>query len=178
MAKTRAHGFKFKIYQLTETQGVSDVRGFIEDLMNSGWRMIYLKRQNVVRLAISGLVREHTGIAHRIGDNGARASLPRLHIDPQRLMASVEAIQQRHQREERTIADLPVCRVVYDDDLLREEAQQRTCERIFDWLGLEQAPIRCDLKPTSPKKLSDMIENYDDIVQALAGTPEERFIDA
>lgn len=178
MAKTRAHGFKFKIYQLTETQGIVDVRGFIDDLLGSGWHMIYLKRRNVVRLAVSGLVREHTGVAHRVGVAGETAAPLRLRIDPERLLASIEAIKGRQAKEEETIRGLPVCRVVYDDDLLLEEAQQRTADRVVAWLGLEPAKIRVDLVPTSPRRLGDMVENYDEIVNALAKTPEAEYVDA
>jgi hypothetical protein len=177
MAKTRAHGFTFKIYQLTDTQGVSDVRGFVEGLMNSGWSMIYLKRRNVVRLAASGFVRAHTGVAHRIVSDGKKAPLPRICIEPERFLASVDAIKRRQALEEATIEGLPVCRVVYDDDLLHQADQQSTGDRIVDWLGLQRAPLRVDLTPTSSKQLADMLENYGEIEKVLAGTPEAEFLD-
>jgi hypothetical protein len=177
MAKTRAHGFKFKIYQLTDIQGVSDVRAFVGDLSSSGWSMIYLKRRNVVRLAVSGFVRAHTGVAHRLGPDGKKGPLPRIAIHPERLLASVASIRERQAREEATIEGLPVCRVVYDDDLLREEDQQRTGERIVAWLGLEPARLRVDLTRTSSRKLADMVENFDEIARVLEDTGDAALLD-
>lgn len=178
MCPTVAHGFKVKIYQLTDAQGVTDVRGFIDELHDDGWKLIYLHRKNVVRHAISGIVREHTGQAHRIGAKEAAQKYPRIIIDPQNLEQRVRGIRETLETEEQTIAGLPFERVTYDDDLMTEEAQQRTGARLVEWLGLRAAPVRCDVKPSTPRKLVDLVENYDELVRAFEGTPEAQFLES
>ena len=46
-------GFKVKIYQLVEIQNIKDPREFIMEFYNRGWKIISLKRENLLRHVIS-----------------------------------------------------------------------------------------------------------------------------
>ena len=175
LASTRAHGFKFKLYQLTERQRIADVSGFLRDLHADGWRLIYLSRRDVVRHALSSILRERTGVTHKFGA-GKDGGFHKVRVAPDELRRWVDQKKARQVEERVALGDLPRLDIVYDDDLLGEEAQRRTTARVVEWLGLEPAELRADIRPNTPRRLRDLVENVDELAAAFAGTDEERFL--
>ena len=172
LAQTRAHGFKFKHYQLTERHGVNDVAGFLTDLHEGGWRYIYLSRRNVVRHALSSILRASTGVTHRLGDKptGAKDEYPRVRVDVDELRTWIEQKRERETIELDALGDLPRIDVVYDDDLVGTESQTAATARIVEWLGLPPAPMSAKIRPNTPKRLSDLVDNLDELRRAFDGT--------
>ena len=174
LCKTRAHGFKHKIYQLTERQRVDDPAAFLQALHNDGWKMLHLSRRNVIRHALSGIARERTGVTHKLGGKDS-GSFQKLYIEVEELRGWVEDRKQRQQREMDAIGDLPRLEIVYDDDLMSGEAQAAACARVVEWLGLPPAEMSAKIRPNTPKRLRDFVENFDEIAEAFEGTDEAQF---
>ena len=57
-------GCKVKIYQLSEDQK-ADPGEFLERVHGRGWKIIYLKRRNLLKQAVSHFVRLHRGKPHK-----------------------------------------------------------------------------------------------------------------
>jgi len=179
LAKTRAHGFKFKYYQLTERHGVHDVGGFLRDLHDGGWRYLYLSRENVVRHALSSILRASTGVTHRLGDKpGDRSNeYPRVTVDIDELRTWIEQKREREALELEALGDLPRLDVVYDRDLVGADAQARATARIVEWLGLPPAEMTAKIRPNTPKKLSDLVDNLDELRRAFDGTDVRPYLE-
>lgn len=180
MADTRAHGFKFKIYQLTERQGVDDVPGFLRSLHDDGWRFVYLWRENVIRHALSSVMREKTGVTHKFGDQttgkgGRSAASGKVHVDPDELRRWVEQKKARRAEELEALGDIEHLEICYDEHLLGEDAQRATTARVVEWLGLPAAEMSADIRPNTPRRLGDLVDNFDELAAAFAGTEEARF---
>lgn len=177
LADTRAHGFKFKHYQMTERQGVDDVAGFLADLHESGWKFIYLSRQNVVRHALSSIMREKTGVTHTFGDTPkAPGEYPRVTVDVDVLRTWIEQKREREVEELEALGDIPRLNVLYED-MDGEVAQAATTARVVEWLGLPEAEMSAKIRPNTPKRLSDLVENVDELREAFAGTDVAPFLE-
>ena len=68
--------------------------------------------------------------------------------------------------------------IVYENMISGGCLSDQATEDICTLLNIEKRPICCDLVKTNPNKLNLMIDNYDEIVSSLKGTPYERFIDS
>ncbi len=60
------YGFKLKIYHLTTDQGVRDPSGFLTTLVGEGWKIIHLRRRNLLRQSLSNLRLIRTGKAQHL----------------------------------------------------------------------------------------------------------------
>jgi hypothetical protein len=65
---SRVYGFKLRPPHYS-TQSIRAQKAFLSGLQAEGWRLVHLRRRNVLRVALSSLRREQTKIVHRtVGD--------------------------------------------------------------------------------------------------------------
>jgi hypothetical protein len=62
-----------------------------------------------------------------------------------------------------------VLELTYEDDVAQDP--RAAYARICSWLGLETAPAETDMSRANPRALREVISNWDEVAQALAGTP-------
>ncbi|MEB3359107.1 MAG: hypothetical protein VKK04_20440 [Synechococcales bacterium] len=167
------YGFKVKIYQLVEDQHL-DPQQFLQTLHQRNWKIIYLTRTNVLRQSLSSLVGAIKNQWHIRSSSAADRS--KVHIDCDRLLAELNSRQRYSQQEETILSTLPHIKVVYEEDLLIQEHHQPTLDRIFAYLGVESVPAKSKLKRTSSDRIADIIQNYDELVNTLQGTPFAEFL--
>ncbi len=163
------YGCKLKIYQITEDQGIDDPRQFLLDLHAADWKFVYLFRQDLFRKALSLVVARARGkFTVSTGETGPRMGPVR--IDPVELIAAMRQRNAHGQREVAALGEIPHITVTYEEDLLRPEAHQMTSDRVFEFLGLPSVPVGAELVRTSRDRISDYIENYDELVAAVRQT--------
>jgi len=104
------------------------------------------------------------------------ADRSKVHIDCDRLLADLNSRQNYSQQEAAILSTLPHIKVVYEEDLLVQERHQPTLDRIFEYLGVESVTAKSKLKRTSSDHIADIIQNYDELVTALQGTPFAEFL--
>jgi hypothetical protein len=130
----------------------------------------------VLRVALSSLQRKQTKIVHRtVGDESDESA--RFDVPIDQLLTRVARIEQEMRSEETLLGALPLLRLTYEDDLLREGTRQPALDRVFAFLGLPSAPVSTRYVRLSTDSLSASIRNHDEVRQALAGTRSERFLD-
>ena len=169
LSKGSVYGFRVKIFELTKAQKVSDPRQFLTDLNRRGWRIIYLKRENILRQAVSYLVALDRGTyQHRLSDGPVR--LRKIQVDCDQLAELLAVRAARHHAEERILQGLPHATILYERDLLRAEAHQRTSDRLFDYLGVERAQAATDRVRTGTDNLSEAIANIEEVTRFLGET--------
>ena len=85
------YGFKVKIDQLTQRQKVRDVKAFLTRLHEEGWKIIYLSRRNLLRHALSDVLRVRSGKAHRYRSrDGAQPKVEKIPVDCESLLRGME----------------------------------------------------------------------------------------
>jgi hypothetical protein len=85
-------------------------------------------------------------------------------------------IEEEHTWDEKVIKEIPHYYVDYDDDLLKSEKHQVTMDKIFEYLGLPSCQVNTRFVRLTSDKISDFVENYQDMKESLANTKYARFL--
>lgn len=164
-----AYGFKLFYHHLVLNQSLSDARAraFIVDLHAQGWKIIYLRRNNILRRALSGISAKARNLLH-IRD---QQTLEKVHIDGQQLMNWIALAERVMAIDEDIMAQVDHLLVEYETDLLNPADHPRTCSRIFKYLDLPDIAVGGSrLRKMSTEDLSRTIENYAEIQALLKDT--------
>lgn len=168
-------GVKILPYQL-EASGIpaTDHSAFLQWACARGFDVIHVRRANPVAQALSQLHADLTQYHFRAGSSHAyerHSPAPR----------EVERVARYFMQEAETlagaVATVPHLAFVYEDDLVSDDAQRRTHERLCDHFGLPWHDPATDLVRITPSRVADRVGNYDELVEAFHGTPLERYLD-
>jgi len=140
-------------------------------------RMIHLRRDNVLKQYVSKLLlrekrerRWQPHATHEVPVVTTRVSPVDAIREMRRVSAEFERFEgllQKHRRIE----------LVYEDMIDGQCLSQAAGEAICRLLEIETRPMCCDYVKVNPNELKMMVENYSELVEALRGTPCERFLD-
>lgn len=169
-----AYGFKVKIYQLTDAQQC-DAGDFLLALHHHGFRILYLRRRNLLRHAISNAFAEQRGRYH--DSVGGPASRPPVAVDAGAIVRAMRRRREHLAAEARALHGLTHHEVVYEEDLLHASDHQRTMNRVFEFLGLVPVEVEAGLARSVSGSLVDHIVNYEDLVPALERARLAEFLD-
>jgi len=178
--KNTIYGFETKI-----DQHVSMLRPtlheFIEGLRNMGIEhFIVLTRRNILRRHVSSLIGRKTQVWHRWEEP---AQLRRVKVDvddaDRHHHSLFESIAYWKEQVERCVRILPeekTLQLAYEDDIISDPrvAYQKVC----DFLEIAPESVTIDLKKSNPFPLSDIVVNYGEVRDALAGTRFEWMLNA
>ncbi|GGA30024.1 hypothetical protein [Okeania sp. KiyG1] len=169
----KVYGFKLMISQLPEEQYV-DPEKFMFNLYYQGWAIIHLIRNNYLRSIISSMLAS----SRNQWEAKSKSSLnyQTIKIDCNKLIELLKRREIYRVKEKEILEKLDHIKVIYEEDLLLEENHQNTCDRIFNYLGLESIPIKTKLVKTTSNQLSDVIENYEEFVEKISQTKYAKFL--
>ena len=167
-SKIKAHEnfiFHVKINQLTEDRKRPvDPVAFLETLCENGWRVIYLRRANKVRHALSNIVAQQRGRYHKYNDNKEEL---KVHVNCEELVRRVEDRFRREKAEREVLANIKYHEVVYEEDLEEPASHQKTVDRVLNFVSLESRVASTWLEKINTQSLEDLIVNYDEFVAQL-----------
>lgn len=132
-------------------------------------RVIHLVRRNLLKMWVSRVAAEQRGLYHLEPEKAPPAD--RVKLDPLTLVADLEKIATEVERGAGFAESRGALPVAYEDMLADREA---TYARVFEFLGVAAwAPAEEPLRKINPDSLSELVENLDEVVDALQGTPFE-----
>jgi LPS sulfotransferase NodH len=160
--------FHVKIYHLTRDRGQRpvDPAKFLGNLHQNGWKILYLRRDNILQHALSNLVAEARGNYHRYENSEEKL---RFSIDPSELRRMLRERREFQVQEVAALEGLPRMSFQYETNLEDATEQQRTVDTILDTLGLERRPAQAKTLKVNRFAPSELIENFreiDEIVRA------------
>ncbi len=165
-ADKKVFGFKLNINQINLQS--CEPAPFLLKLQQTGWKVIYTQRGNLLQQAISFFVAQKREVWLDTAKN-ALADF-KLSIDVPALLAKMERMELAVSKEKTLLADFPRLEIIYEQDLLPPECHQSTADRVFQFLEINSVPVKANLVKTSSKKLSEYVENYDDMVASIANS--------
>ena len=130
---------------------------------NEDVRLIHLRRENLLKVHVSTLLMSKRRIVQ------ARGPVDRVwtKVDPAKAIAAMRKARAEYEACDRAFARHPVLHVTYetliDGQGLTEGSEQRIC----DFLGVEQLPLRSPIMKINPESLRDMVTNYDELAEAV-----------
>jgi len=171
-AKKDFYGYKLNSCQIG-FQGF-EAKAFFADLHQQGWKIICIRRKNLLRQAISFFIAQRRKEWVGSRNNTLTEEIP---IDKEELLAKIERLEKVNQAEEELLGQLPYLNVFYEDDLLNAEQHQATLDKVFAFLGVESAPVKTDIvKTAASHKLADVIANYAEIESFIGKTKYAHFL--
>ncbi|MBK7181066.1 MAG: Nodulation protein H [Chloroflexi bacterium] len=167
------YGFHVQIRQLLEVHHLDPV-AFLRRMEALGWRILYLRRQNILRQSISSLIAGQRRLWYTT--NPAELAQHRFTIDLDELMAWLDRRQSYLEQEATALHGLPHLSLVYEDDLLTADQRQVTMTRIFAFLDVDPILVTAKTQRLSSDCLADMVENYQELVDRVASSPYRGFL--
>lgn len=175
LSKKDIYGFKIKIYQLAKSQDIQDLKQFMYELYRQGWKIIYVKRRNFLHREVAALTAKSR--RWRFKSEDAPSNGVKIYIDCKDLIEGLQRREMYLAQEEEILKNLPHITIVFEDDLLRAENHQRTLDKILDYLGLPSVPVKTIFVRAASKRLSDSVQNYEEVVGAISQTKYAKFLE-
>ena len=163
-SSTHAVGFKFMYRQARRHHEVKDW------CSDHNVRVIHLIRQNFLKLMVSGILARQRGVYH------SKKALPptKVRIATSRLVRDLDRMAHRVRQNRDIFSEGQYMEVLYEDFVARQDDETR---RILKFLEINDfTPLTSDLVKISPNTLEDLIDNFQAVVETLAGTPYEAFL--
>ena len=159
-------GFKLFYYHLTEEE-------WEKFLLPDDIQIIHLTRKNILRTIVSLDIALKTNQWHtsffRLKSAGKKTRL-----DTQHLLDRLEEIRVYEEITRTRFKDRGLLEIVYENLVRDPEGEFKRLEK---YLGINDIdPNRITLRKQNPEKLSVLIENYDEVSQALADTKYAYFL--
>lgn len=167
------YGFHVKIYQLTDVQGIDDPATWLRQMAARGWRVLSLRRRNVLRHVLSNMAINATGVTHDRQGQGPT----KLTVDPAELVHWIAIRTEVGRREAAALAGVEHEAFTYEDDLRDAASWPATAARAFRFLGLPDAPVETTLQRRNPGSVADLIANYDEVAAAVTAAGYAEFLD-
>lgn len=153
------YGFKVKYSQLVLHQKFR--KDFLKNLFDSGWKIIYLKRNNYLKATISTILAEKRGFYHQ---KGAKIkNFEKIRIDVEELYEKTKGRERAAKLEKDWLIGIDFHFVSYENDLLNQDKHQETLEKIFRFLELPSVQIHTNFRKLSKGDLSLDISNFDEV---------------
>jgi hypothetical protein len=160
----RAVGFKLMLGQASAFPAVPEyVRSY-------DYRIIQVLRRNALKTLLSRTALLKRGVAH----TREKVSASKIQIPTGQLVQRLDSIIQESRWAEQAFSSLPLMTVWYEDFVASKQEQ---LSRVLDFLDTpSREGIESSLVKLNPDTLSDVIENYEEVVTVLKGTQHEQLV--
>ncbi len=166
----------FKFRSKVKSVGVKDFSFLIKSRHLENWlvhsddiKIIYLYRENILKRYLSLAMMKHTGIIK--SDSGEEKLSIKINIEEMLLELSLYDDQLKYEKEViNRINPARVLKLRYEDYFLDAESIDQETQKIFQFLNVNEMPVRSRQKKINSDNLEELLENYSEVKDALTGT--------
>jgi hypothetical protein len=167
IAATRPFGFEMKLWHYKRLNlEIPDVLNILDKIGFN--KHIILERRNYLRVGVSAKVAKASGQTHLMQGQKIRPTKIEFNVSDDRLQKGIE-LHEKFYRDLKKILPSGFLYICYEDDI--ESNPYAGYTKVLEYLGYDPKPISTQFMKTNPKKLSEIIENYDEVNNYLAKTP-------
>jgi LPS sulfotransferase NodH len=156
-----------------------DLIDYIGALSKLGFKkFIILRRRNYLKRAMSATVGFQTGIWHQKKDKKADPIKVNIDINNFRigntskhLLQHFRDLDQHYLELNSILKENSLLNLIYEDDI--QDNPIAAYNKICDFLKIEPFPVKIKHKKTNPFKMSEVIQNLDEVKNALRNTKYE-----
>lgn len=172
-----AYGCKILSYQIRDVQTrLESSEDFIRDLQeNEGFDILYLRRTDLLRHALSNIRARREQFHQKKGDAPSEARA--LRVDPDHVVEWMRSSEALAEYESRLLDGVSYLSLTYEDHICDPEVHQETVDEICEFLGVESAPVESTYDKIAPSSLRDGVANYDELAQRIRGTPYKKYLE-
>ncbi len=159
------YGCKIKIDELLYTQNLNPTQ-FITNLYRRGWKIIYLKREDLLSQSVSRILVNRIGKWH--AQTPEDTIKKRYTLNPKELINQLEFRKQMRFEQEKALRFISYFPLMYERHLIYSQFHQDSIDKVFKFLNLNSCRVTTSkyIKGT-PIQLNDVISNYGEIVNTL-----------
>jgi LPS sulfotransferase NodH len=158
----------FKVFY-THLYDVPDLERFL--LAHDDIRIVHLKRRNLLHTFISSRIAAKTNV---YGISSADAiQKTTIVVDTDKCLRYLQDQQQAIARYDTLLRDRSVLDVQYTD---LSDSYESTMARVQAFLDVEPRTLSSSRVKQNPYSLREIVENYDELEEALRGLPWEEFL--
>lgn len=134
-------------------------------------RIIHLVRENVLKTHLSLMTAKKRKLSH-----STRKVVPvQVWLDPRKVQRVLRRRLLLVEEHRAMFTDKPYLEVCYEAFVVDRESESR---RVLRFLDIDEfVPLQASLVKLNPDSLEQIIENYDQVAQALRGTELERYLE-
>jgi Sulfotransferase family len=142
---------------------------------NNDIKIIYLHRDNILQRYISGVFMglNRTAVSYKAMNVGT------IVLDTDEVLKKLNIFEQETQRGKNfigSLSDHQVLDIEYQDYFENPNATRRWNAAIFEFLSIKPATEMSEQKKIVVRPLKDSIKNYDELLDAIRGTPYEKYL--
>ena len=175
--KTSTYGCSVKLDEVNKVLGIihGSPKQFMVNLNENGWKIVHLKRLNLLRQAISNITAHERNQWHNTPERPLNRI--KIYIDCDRLINTLRWMVRDAAKEEEVLSGIPHMTLVYENDLLNTKQHQITSDSVFNYLGLPPVAVETSMRRTSSDKLSDFVLNYEEVAKLITNTEYARYLE-
>lgn len=163
-----------KIHHLTkDRKRPVDAARFLRKLVDKGWKIVYLRRENKAKHVVSNMVATRKGQYHQFGEQKEKFTLD---FDCAEFTRNMQLRFNRMRDEEAAIAGIEHLPIAYESHLENSEYHQQTAQLIYDYVGMERQAVKTRHKKINAASLRELISNYDDFVNCVKENGWEHYL--
>lgn len=170
------YGFKVKATQIRDCQ--ADPFEFVENLASEGWKIIHLKRDNILNMAISYIyARECKVFFHYKSRLSWLRKMPVVTIDPYELLSILDCNMTLKDYDDKLMAAYDHLELSYEKDLEKQKSHIDCINKLSKYLGCAHLTrrLKVDLVKSIPDA-SKVITNWSEVESALKNTCYHHFL--
>jgi LPS sulfotransferase NodH len=134
-------------------------------------RIIHLVRNNLLKTLLSLEAAKKRGLHH----STQKVELVKVHLHPRKLKRKLKIRARLIEKYRTMFTEKPYLEVSYESFGADLDAETH---RVLQFLDIDEyMSVETDLVKLNPDSLEDIIENYDEVAQALKGTPSEKYLE-
>ncbi|MFK7983623.1 MAG: sulfotransferase [Saprospiraceae bacterium] len=165
--------FFFKIYQLIRVQKI-DPEDFLNRLEARGYQIIYLRRNNFLEHALSGIIRRRRNSSSFFKKGYTYQENP-FEVSIEVLKKELNYRADNQELELKYLEGRKYLEVIYERDLKDSKEHQKISNTLFNYLGLESVKVETKLQKINKKRSKDVLSNYDELSAYFKNTPFGKF---
>ncbi|MCL2925597.1 MAG: hypothetical protein MGF17_13520 [Trichodesmium sp. MAG_R04] len=173
--QSMVYGFKLLSYQVRDVQPIPDPEKFLFSLNESGYKFIYLTRINLVDHALSNINAKLKQKFHHRSYEGELEYKP-IKVEIEEVFQRIQYSEELGKYEKKLLKKIPHISISYEENLLHRECHQKTVNKVLELFNLPSKPVRTNLVKLMPLDLSKMVENYEELIQAIKKSKYAHFI--
>jgi LPS sulfotransferase NodH len=172
-SRSDVYGAKLLSYQMVQVHRIYDPRVFAKRLIEQGILPVHIERDSFAQ-TLSLAVAQRRKFYH--SDKSGQKALKKIRLDPDDFVARLAWSEDLLRYERVLFSAVDHLAVNYEKDLMTAEDQQATLDRMCTAVGVGTEPARIPLKKLLSTNPYDIIENCDEVFEALKRAGFERLL--
>jgi len=161
-SNNEVYGCGIMTYQL-QHQKVKNQKAFLEKLVKNGWKIIHIRRNDIIKVAVSIIIAQQDSIWEVKKGGFNRTS--KAYIPVADFNRYLKTLYASYKIEDQALKNIQHIKVNYENDL-ENGNWQPIMDKVFAYLDLNSLKVGTVLKKKS-KGLIFEVKNYDELVEAF-----------